>query len=181
MKKLILLPFLILFGLSGSVTALDLGSVSDSLGISVGGYGASGCGWGTQLWKGIPGKPANIAASITNGLLSNQAFGMSSGTSGCKANGPVVQNMSKEQTVFVAVNYDNLSMEMSRGQGEYLVAYAELLGCPSDRLEKFGAVTKNNYKNIFGAENQPVNVLLNTKTAIRSDSELAATCTRVNS
>ena len=77
--------------------------------------GDAGCGLGGQVIKSNT-KLAQLGATFLNGLSGNQTFGISSGTSGCTANG-LVQN-EKQIEYFVEVNQEQLTREIAQGQLE---------------------------------------------------------------
>lgn len=93
-----------------------------------GNHPPSGCGLGYVLFgHEEPGnKVMQILAATTNGTSGNQTFGITSGTSGCTEDGAV--KMAKEAEVFAEVNLDTLRREMAEGRGEYVEAFAALLG-----------------------------------------------------
>ena len=88
----------------------------------------SGCGLGYMLF----GKdhPSNrflqILAVTTNASTYSQLFGITSGTSGCTEDGMLAS--AHELGVYAEVNFNNLSHEMAKGEGEYVTAFASLLG-----------------------------------------------------
>lgn len=104
------------------------------------GYGMAGCGWGSYYWDYYGW--TQVLASTTNSLASNQAFGISSGTSGCYQ--PSVRAETEKQ-MFVTENFENLTIEMAKGQGEYLDSLASLMGCDAAKL---GAHTKSNFDSL---------------------------------
>jgi hypothetical protein len=141
------------------------------------GYGAAGCGWGSTLIKENK-KGAQLGAWFLNGLLSNQTFGISSGTSGCGASGLVLAE--KEQEAFVANNYHSLAREMAAGEGEDLYTLAGLLGCPVEQAADFGAFTQKNYPAIFKSDNTtPVEMLDALKKGLSGNPGLVSSCNKL--
>ncbi|MBI3994605.1 MAG: DUF3015 family protein [Nitrospirae bacterium] len=138
------------------------------------GYGAAGCGFGGMLIK--ENKILHqIGAWFLNGLLGNQTFAMTSGTSDCKN----VLSAQTEQNQFVENNYGNLAKEMAAGEGENLNTLAGLMGCPTERLGSFASFTKENYASIFtGDETTPTEMLTALKKELSGHPELAAACPR---
>src|SRR3990172_6092052 len=88
----------------------------------------SGCGLGYMLFgkENASNRALQVLALTTNGTSANQLFGITSGTSGCTQDGLVALN--KELEVYAEVNLPNLSIEMAKGEGEYVAAFASLLG-----------------------------------------------------
>ena len=112
-----------------------------------------GCGWGTTLFKGKTDKkiPALLGAT-TNGTFT-QTFGISSETAGCTVKGGLVLN-EKKQATFAEVNLQKLSKEMSQGGGEYLSAFATLMGAKDESTKNaFFKLTQENYSNLFPTAN----------------------------
>jgi hypothetical protein len=136
----------------------------------------SGCGLGTQLFKGQSGMVPNVLAVTTNGISGNQTFGVTSGTSGCQADNTVYQE--QQQVNFVAANLDNLSEEMAQGQGQYVNALANLMGCPVDLRADFSRFGQDNYESLFSAPQPEPQVFLNgLKGELRKDAVLSRGCT----
>lgn len=163
MKKLVMLT---LFGLS--LTFASNGFAA--------GYGAAGCGFGGELIK--ENKVLHqIGAAILNGLLGNQTFGMTSGTSGCGKSGLVLGENEDEK--FVKSNYDTLAKEMASGEGENLSTLASLLGCPSDQVKSFGSFTQAHYRSLFKTgETTPSEMLVALKNGLSLEPGLAS-CQRI--
>lgn len=139
----------------------------------------AGCGLGTQLFKGQSGLLPNVLAMTTNEFYSTDTFAMTSGTSGCKTDGVVMQ--SKEQEVFVAVNLGALNQEMAQGQGQHVTALAALMGCPADLQGKFAQMSQESYGTLFGQTDVSATaVLASLKDEMGRRPTLAASCTRLS-
>ncbi len=106
--------------------------------------GDAGCGLGSLVIQKNT-KLSQSLAITTNGTFSSQLFGITSGTSNCSASGIVYNE--KEATSFAEANLPSLKIEMARGQGENLTAFAQTLGCsdPSALAE----MAKSKYSEIF--------------------------------
>ena len=87
-------------------------------------HGPAGCGLGSMLFQGKRGLVFNVLAATFNGTSGNQTFGMSTGTLGCED----AQSAKVSAVSFVEGNKVALSNDISRGQGETLDAYLELVG-----------------------------------------------------
>lgn len=87
-------------------------------------HGPAGCGLGSMLFEGKSGLVFNVLAATFNGSTGNQTFGMSTGTLGCED----AQSAKVSVVSFVEGNKVALSNDISRGQGETLEAYLELIG-----------------------------------------------------
>ncbi len=109
-------------------------------------YGPAGCGLGSLIMTRDT-ILSQALASVTNLTLLNQFFGITSGTSGCNANGFALRE--KEAEVFAEANMQNLEVDMARGHGESLSAFATILGCRSEAIKPFGRMTQKHYESIF--------------------------------
>jgi hypothetical protein len=136
---------------------------------------SNGCGLGTM----IAPKKSLISATtryISNYYLcSNQTFGVTSGTSGCTRHSLVKSEMAPQY--FAEANIENLKVEMSRGEGEYLMAFADTLGCGMAAKDAFYQLTKKEYSTIFNkGDETPTQMLNNVKTAIKQNQQLKGQC-----
>ena len=139
------------------------------------GYGAAGCGFGGMVIKDNKILP-QIGAWFLNGLLGNQTFAMTSGTSDCKN----AFSAQTEQKQFVESNYGNLAKEMAIGQGENLTALAGLMGCSADQTDHFSDFTKDHYNTIFkSGQDTPSEMLASLKEGLSGDPVLAASCPKI--
>lgn len=107
-------------------------------------HGPSGCGLGAMLFQGKSGLVFNVLAATTNGSSGNQTFGMSTGTLGCED----AQSAKVSAVSFVEGNKVALSNDISRGQGETLEAYLELIGQKNVDAKKL----QKSYSKIFTQE-----------------------------
>src|SRR5438105_1036969 len=95
--------------------------------MAVGNHPMAGCGLGYLLLSNKDNtKVTQVLGATTNGTFGTQTFGISSGTSGCTEDGAV--KFAKETEVYAEVNLPNLRHDMARGDGEYLTAFATLVG-----------------------------------------------------
>ncbi|MCB0218656.1 MAG: DUF3015 domain-containing protein [Chrysiogenetes bacterium] len=148
-------------------------------------YGMAGCGLGSMVFgpSGEMGKSignskvSEVLAATTNGTFGSQTFGITTGTSNCTSGGMAM--MEKEQELFAEVSYDEISREMAKGEGEYLTAFATVMGCSADVHSDFASVTKANYGKIFGAEASASDVVSSVKSLLRDDASLAKSCSRL--
>lgn len=138
------------------------------------GYGDAGCGLGSLLFGNSPSKMAQTSAGTTNGTSTNQAFGISSGTSNCDATGIVLAEKAPE--VFVAKNYASLVKDMAAGQGEHFVAFAGLLGCSAEASARLVEYTHQHYSTVVSGDTVPGQTLEAIRAGIADDPELAASC-----
>ena len=104
-----------------------------------------GCGLGKLAWADSKNQK-NIAPQVmmatTNGF-GMYTFAISSGTSGCTNDGVVWAE--HKVTMFAEINFEDLSQEMARGQGEHLTSLATLMGVPAEQQPEFFAMTQERY------------------------------------
>jgi hypothetical protein len=112
-----------------------------------------GCGWGSDVFTGkLNKKVFLILGATTNGSMT-QTFGISSETAGCSAKGGWVRN-EKKQAAYAEVNLQKLSTEMAQGGGEYLNAFASLMGANDEASKKaFISMTQSKYETLFPTAN----------------------------
>lgn len=141
---------------------------------AAGGNETVGCGWGTMLFEGKEKKVPLILAATTNGCFGNQTFGISSETMGCTSKGGWVKN-EKRQAVYAEVNLQKLSKEMAQGGGEYLGAFASLMGCKDEAAKQaFFKLSQQNYESLFPTANtDSATMLRNLRAAMAADPKLA--------
>jgi hypothetical protein len=109
-------------------------------------YGMAGCGLGSMVFKSNDSL-SQILAATTNGTSGSQTFGITSGTSNCKADEVAMKRTIRKY--FASSNLNTLKADISKGYGERLNTYAYLFGCPVRLYPRFSKVLKKNYNNIF--------------------------------
>lgn len=141
MKKLVFVLTALLVVAVGStgLAAEKKKSLHDQ--ISGGGYGLAGCGLGSVIFGAKPGM-VQILAATSNGFYSNQAIGITFGTSNCD-----ISEMGMEAASYIEINKETLKKEAARGQGETLQDLAGIFNCGNQ--EEFQQVIHQNYSDIF--------------------------------
>lgn len=130
-----------------------------------------GCGIGSQVWAGQSGKVPKILAGTTNMLFANQLFGITFGTLGCSGTGTVTA----QAVTFTNENAETLARDMAVGQGESLNVLAELLNIKAQDKARFFAVSKQNFSEIYSAQNQDsLQVLASLQSVMAKDDVLKA-------
>jgi hypothetical protein len=125
-----------------------------------------GCGIGSMIFEGKDGLLSQVCAATTNGIFGNQTFGITSGTLECDKFTAFASN--EQLDGFVSDNMDQLAMDISRGEGEYLLTLAVLLDVPADQRPEFYALLQSNFTNIYpDATVTHVDVLNNLETVVR--------------
>jgi hypothetical protein len=103
---------------------------------------SNGCGPGWYVTKNISFS-ATTTRATTNSYVT--PFAMTSGTSGCAKHTIVKVQNSYE---FIAMNQDQVNLEMSQGRGEYLTNLAQMMNCPVD--VDLGAALQKDFEFISG-------------------------------
>ncbi|EMY70364.1 DUF3015 domain-containing protein [Leptospira vanthielii] len=160
------------------LTIVSLLFLLTSFPVSAEPYGMAGCGLGSMVsvWKNDIGQ---VLAATTNGSLSSQTFGITSGTSNCTNDGIV--RADRAQEVFITYNEEPLELETVSGTGERIRAIASLLGCPTHSNE-LGKLMKEKHLFIFDktqgldSNSRSKVILSRLKSKIAEDSELKQAC-----
>ena len=155
-----------------TVAALSAASAAYALGASDPNIG---CGWGTALFEGKTDKKIPAMLGSTTNAYFTQIFGISSETAGCTVKGGIVLN-EKKQATYAEVNLQKLSKEMAQGGGEYLSAFATLMGAKSEAQKRaFFKLTQENFASLFPTANtDSATMLKNLRVAMSVDPTLAA-------
>jgi hypothetical protein len=124
-----------------TLTFAQLAAAQTQASAGVRGYGQAGCGLGSLVFGSQKG-PVQILAATLNGT-GIQTFGMTSGTSNCKA------VFGRDATDFIDANRMTLAKEMARGEGETLDSLAVIYRCQN--TSAVSEVLKSNYGEIFSA------------------------------
>jgi hypothetical protein len=138
-------------------------------------YGSAGCGLGSMLFTGGGEGFNQVFAATTNGTSASQTFGISTGTSNCQS---AEGTASLDQQAFVKINYASLVRDAARGNGEYLSAFATLLGCDATTHTAFFTYAQTN-ASLFENNTQPLTVLENVKADLAKDTTFSNNCTRL--
>lgn len=125
---------------------------------------SSGCGYGWQVTKGKTISASSTRAS-TNSTASN-TIAMTMGTSGCEKHSIVKAD--RVQEFYTEVNFENILAEMAEGQGEYLTAFASVMGCSN--VDAFAVHTQKNLESI--AASNPMGLLENVKSEIAANQSI---------
>ncbi|MES2768182.1 MAG: DUF3015 family protein [Bdellovibrionota bacterium] len=131
---------------------------------------SSGCGPGWYLFKDTSLVSSAFRATTNGILFPVTTIGMTVGTSNCSQHKLVKKEM--ETLHFATMNYYELKGEVAKGNGAYLSAFAETMGCNSKSQALLNSELKNNYKNLFpqGKANPEGTLLEVYKTIFRNQS-----------
>lgn len=162
-KKVIMLSIVVLFGMQAG---LAMAANPDT---------GPGCGLGKIAWQNYPHQKVigiQTMEATTNGLMGNQTFGITSGTSGCTNDGKFWAQ--EKVNVFAALNFENLAQDMAQGQGEHLASLATLMGIPAAQQPAFFAMTQEKYASLVAAgETSPVALVKALNEAVATHPMLA--------
>jgi hypothetical protein len=138
-------------------------------------YGMAGCGLGSLIFGPINSPGAQILASTTNSTFATQTFGITSGTSNCVSGGVVA--MDRRQQAFAEVNFADLKRDMASGGGEYLTAFATLLGCDGAAQPRLARLMQAEYETLLPTESTTADQLVDAvHLRISADPDLAVGC-----
>ncbi len=148
------------------------------LGFTLGAFAgdsSSGCGPGWYIAK----KNSLLSSSIrgtTNGILApTVTLGMTFGTSKCSKHSIVKNEV--EDLKFATDNYFEIAADTAKGEGEFLTAYSELMGCHGVHSKRFKNKMKSNFKKLFNFnEVKPEELVKETYKTILTDQELFKAC-----
>lgn len=136
---------------------------------------SSGCGPGWYLLKDNSLVSSALRATTNSVLFPVTTIGMTIGTSNCTQHKLVLKE--QESLHFATMNHYELKNEIAKGQGEYVSAFADTMGCPASAQKQLNNSLKSNFKNIYrGSEVNPSSVLLEVYKVILSDKELTRQC-----
>jgi hypothetical protein len=137
-------------------------------------YGMAGCGLGAVLFGPVNTPGVQVLAASTNGTF-GQTFGITSGTSNCVSDGVV--RAEREQAAFAEINFQDLKRNMATGGGEFLTAFASLLGCDDAAKPALAVMTQQRYERILPSEaTTPIQLVMGVKTEIKAHPRLASAC-----
>lgn len=135
--------------------------------------GSSGCGPGWYILKENSLVSSSLRAT-TNGIFApTTTIGMTLGTSNCSKHKIVLNE--KKSLHFVTHNMPELMAEVSKGNGEYLSAFNETLGCNAKASAELKNKLKENYQSIFESDDAQ-KVLGNIYKTIFNNKKLAQDC-----
>src|SRR5258708_34097429 len=138
-----------------------MASLLPTLSMARGNHPMAGCGLGYLLLSNKDNdKVKQVLGSTTNGTFGSQTFGISSGTSGCTEDGAV--KLARTTEVFAEVNLASLRQEMAAGQGEYVNAFASLLGATETNPGQMISFLKTEYQNLFPTSDTGSTQMLST-------------------
>ncbi|MDH4189681.1 MAG: DUF3015 domain-containing protein [Betaproteobacteria bacterium] len=146
-------------------------AMAPALAMAAGENNIGSCGWGSKVFDGQSGVVPQVLGATTNGTSGNQTFGITTGTSGCTANGTVRSGW--KTAMFIDGNKEQLARDMSKGSGETLDSLATLIGVRAEHRVAFNRVAKDNFARIFAGEASSEQVAAALKDVLAQNAELA--------
>lgn len=125
-----------------------------------GNHPMAGCGLGYILLSHKDQDKVTQIVGATTNATGMQTFGISSGTSGCTEDGAV--KVARVTEVFADVNLDSLRREMAAGEGEYVNAFASLLGASEATRPQMVRFFQAEYPSLFPAAETSSEEMLKT-------------------
>lgn len=121
-----------------------------------------GCGVGTMVMEGQEGVPAKVLGSMTNGMTF-QSISITFGLVNCSGKGKVTADASDIRVQhFASQNFDRLSVEMAKGEGEHLDVLASLLDVQPEMRDEFAQLTQTNFERLFPHDQVTVGEMLSS-------------------
>jgi hypothetical protein len=136
-------------------------------------YGMAGCGLGSVLFGETESRGGQILAATTNGLYSNNTFGVSSGTSNCVPDQASSAAVKKNMKLFVSANREALANDIVKSNGETIVTLGNIMGCSDTNY--LGSKLQSRYENIFNSKKDS-KVASNVYKTVSSDRYLVENC-----
>lgn len=151
------------------------GLIGDSIEQGGQGYfGMSGCGLGSVLFGESENRGGQILSSTTNGLYSNNTFGMSSGTSNCiPEKAAKMAELKKNMNIFISANKEALANDIVKQDGDTIVALSGIVGCKDTKY--LGVKLQSRYEAIYNKNNANA-VTDNMYDVIATDRYLVENC-----
>lgn len=135
-------------------------------------FGMAGCGLGS-LAMGPEGNQVFAATTNATGI---QGFALSSGTSNCMNPDQTAAVRAQEQ--FFVNNLKVLSKEMAQGEGQYVKAFAQTMGCNAAAQGEFAKEMQKSYETIFSAPGA-MSMLNRVRSTIHDNATLNSNCDTV--
>jgi hypothetical protein len=109
------------------------------------------CGVGTTLWEGNDAFLAKVAAFTTN-VWTFKALSTTFNSSGCTEDDGLFGAVNARIEKFASANLDHLSVDMARGSGEHLGAFAHVIELEKRDLPAFRLLTHDHFEELFPAD-----------------------------
>lgn len=112
------------------------------------GPAVAACGVGTTLWEGSDSFMAKVAAFTTN-VWTFKSLSTTFNSSGCTEEDGLFGAVDARVEDFARANLDHLSIDMARGTGEHLGAFAHVIELEERDLAAFRLLTHDHFEELF--------------------------------
>ena len=150
------------------IPAFSHAAKSGSVGLNDVGTDSCGLGWQVTQKKSFL---ATTTRGTTNAFVP-PSFGMTFGTIGCDKHS--FAKNEEAGVTFALANQENLSIEMAKGEGEFVDGFAQALGCQN--VAAFGHMAQVKYTDIVQENGSAIQMYKNVKQQIAQDPALSASC-----
>ena len=135
--------------------------------------GSSGCGPGWYVLQENSIISSALRATTNAFFFPTTTIGMTLGTSNCTQHKLVLNE--KRSLHFVTHNLYELKSQAAQGEGEYLQAFAEVVGCQKSQTQLLKKTIQSKHQNVF-QHSTPEKVLEQVFIEIISSPELSRAC-----
>jgi hypothetical protein len=110
----------------------------------------AGCGVGTTIWEGRDTVPAKVLAFTTD-VFTFKGISTTFEIGGCTEKNNIFKKVASDARVrhFASQNLDHLAMDMARGSGEHLDAFAHVIQLAGQDLAAFRRLTHDRFEELF--------------------------------
>lgn len=106
------------------------------------------CGVGTTIWEGNDAFLAKVAAFTTN-VWTFKSLSTTFNSSGCTEEDGLFGAADAKVENFASANLDHLSVDMARGVGEHLGAFAHVIELEERHVAAFRLLTHDHFEELF--------------------------------
>ena len=141
--------------------------------VAFGRDGSSGCGPGWYVFQDNSIISSALRATTNAFFFPTTTIGMTLGTSNCTQHKLVLNE--KRSLHFVTHNLYELKSQAAQGEGDYLQAFAEVVGCQKNQTDLLKKTIQSNHQNVF-ENSAPEKVLEQVFIQILRSPELSQSC-----
>ncbi len=131
------------------------------------------CGVGTTIWEGNDSFLAKAAASTTN-VWTFKALSTTFNSSGCTEDDGLFGASDAKIESFASANLDHLSVDMARGAGEHLGAFAHVIELEERDLAAFRLLTHDHFEELFPRDHTTSREMLEVLAQLMAEHEALA-------
>jgi hypothetical protein len=131
---------------------------------------SAACGVGTTLWEGSDSFLAKMAASTTN-VWTFKSLSTTFNSSGCTEEDGLFGAADARIENFARANLDHLSVDMARGAGEHLGAFAHVIELDERDHDAFRLLTHDHFEELFPHDLTTSNEMLEVLAQLMAEHE----------